>query len=601
MKRILLFFLILLQLPAFSQKKKANPETRFKGIDAILEQVRKDWRTAGFSVAVVEKNKIVYAKGFGYRDLDKKLPADANTLFAIGSCTKAFTATLIGQLSADGKLNLDQPAVSFLPNLKFYNTEMTNNITPRDMLAHITGLPRHDYSWYFSSGSSRDSLLARIQYMEPSAPIRTHWQYNNFMYMALGAMDEHLSGQSWESNIREKILNPLKMTRTKLNLKEWTADANASRGYELGKDSTIRLSAYYDIAGMSPAGAINSSANEMANWLITWINNGNFEGTAVVPPGFRTEAISSQAITGAGLPGKESADLHFANYGFGWSLSSYKGHYRVEHGGNIDGFTASTTFFPSDSIGIVVLANQNNSLLPSVVRNILSDRMLGLNAFDWSSYLKKSTLAPAAPGDTSAKTASEKGNQPATHPLSDYVGTYAEPGYGKLRISLNKDSLIIRAAGKEFWLRQHNYDSFDMLMVDPVDGVGGDETALRVQFFMDPSGDIQVLSIPFEAGVKPIAFKKQIEVKAVSKETLQKYTGDYEIQGAAVKVYVKNENTLYVLVPGQPEYELVPVGDNKFALKVQSGFFVQFTVAADGKVSDAVFIQPNGNFKAIKK
>ena len=138
---------------------------------------------------------------------------------------------------------------------------------------------------------------------------------------------------------------------------------------------------------MGPAGCINSSVSDMSAWLITWIHGGKFNGKEIIPAGFAKEAMSSQMIIGSGFPEADTKDVQFSNYGFGWSLASYRSHYRAEHGGNIDGFSASTSFFPTDSIGIVVLTNQNGSSIPSIVRNILADKMLGLKYYDWNSYM----------------------------------------------------------------------------------------------------------------------------------------------------------------------------------------------------------------------
>jgi CubicO group peptidase (beta-lactamase class C family) len=157
-------------------------------LDAAFEKVLTDWKAAGFAVAVVEKNKIIYSKGFGYRDLEKKLPVTPNTLFAIGSCTKAFTSSLIGLLQKEGKVEFDKPAHTYLNTLRFYNDEMNNGITLRDMMSHRTGLPRHDYSWYYFSTSSRDSIMQRIQYQQPTFPVRNKWQYNNFMFWRRAAL-----------------------------------------------------------------------------------------------------------------------------------------------------------------------------------------------------------------------------------------------------------------------------------------------------------------------------------------------------------------------------------------------------------------------------
>ena len=222
-------------------------------------------------------------------------------------------------------------------------------------------------------------MLMRVQYQEPNAGIREKWQYNNFMFLAQGVMAEKLTGKTWEENIKQRFFDSLGMRRSNFSIEEMVKDTNHSIGYTVEKDSIIKKTDYYHIMGMSPAGSINSSVSEMANWVIAWINGGKYAGKEILPSAYVQDAISSQMVITGGVPDKEHPDIHFSNYGLGWFLASYRGHYRVEHGGNIDGFSASTCFFPSDSIGIIVLTNQNGSAVPSVARNIVADRMLKLN------------------------------------------------------------------------------------------------------------------------------------------------------------------------------------------------------------------------------
>ena len=473
---------------------------------------------------------------------------------------------------------------------------MNNLVTVRDMLAHTTGLPRHDLSWYLSPTHAKDSLLARIQYQEPNKPIRTAWQYNNFIYLALGCLDEQMTKKTWEQDIKEKIFVPLQMSRSNCSLREWTADANISLGYTVKEDKTIKRMNYFDIAAMSPAGAINSSANEMANWLKAWINDGRYEGKEVIPASYRSEAIASQSIIAAGLPGKVKPDIMFATYGFGWMLASYKGHYRVEHGGNIDGFSASTSFFPTDSIGIVVLTNQNSSGTTAIIRNTIADAVLGLKYYDWNAEALEGLKKPK---DTTKNTPEVQPLRPTTHQLKSYAGTYANAGYGKLRVSLENDSLFIHAS-KKFWLKHNNFNSFDLLLVDPVEGIDTTSQTMRLQFNLSNNGDISSISMPLEPSVKPIEFVRELTEVSVDEKELKKYVGDYSLSNMTVKVYIKNNTTLYALVPGQPDYELIALGDNKFAIKALTGFFLQFAVDAKNKVSQVTFIQPNGNFAAKK-
>lgn len=599
--------LVMLSLTSFAQSSKKGadaPDKRLAGLDTTFARVLKEWNAAGFAVAVVEKNRVIWAKGYGYRDFEHKLPVTANTRFAIGSCTKAFTSTLIGLLNKEGKVDYDKPVSTYLPDVKFYNDELYSKVTLRDMMCHRTGLPRHDYSWYLFTTESRDSLISRIQYLEPSAGLREKWQYNNFMFLLQGAVVEKLTGKSWEENVKERLFTPLGMTNSDLSVKEMAENEDVSYGYEAYSEELVKKMDYYQIKAMGPAGSINSSVTDMSRWLMAWINNGNVNGKEVFPIGYRNEAISGQMIIGGGLPAAENPDIQFSNYGFGWMMCSYRGHYRVEHGGNIDGFSASTCFFPSDSIGIVVLSNQNGSQIPGIVRNYISDQLLNEKYTDWSSKSKKTVDASLKAIKEALKTASSnrKPNAPATHPVKDYEGIYANKGYGNFIIELKNDTLFARVQDKKFWLQHHHYDIFNgWLIQKPGKPDTVNQQPVLFQFNMDLSGDIQSTSIQLEPTIKPIGFDRSAKELAITQDDLTKYTGEYLLGGVVAKFYLKGTNVLYLLVPGQPEYEMVPVEKDRFGLKTIKGYYTKFTVTEEGEVTEVIFQQPNGNFKATKK
>jgi len=602
MRKILLLLVVVL-LIINSKSVAQTTDKRFAGLDTAFARVLKDWKAAGFAVAVIEKNKIVYSKGFGYRDMEKKLPVTPATLFAIGSCTKAFTSSLLGLLEKEGKLELEKPVRNYLPELKFYNDIMNDQITVKDLMCHRTGLPRHDLSWYFFT-TTRDSLIQRIRYQEPTAGIREVYQYNNFMFLAQGVLAEKLYNRKWEQLIKEKFFDSLGMTTSNFSVKDMERSNDASIGYYVKKDSIIDKLDYYNIDAMGPAGSINSNVTEMSNWVITWINGGKFNGKQILPSQYVNQAMSSQMIASGALPDKENPDIHLSNYGFGWSLSSYRGHYRVQHGGNIDGFSANVTFYPSDSIGIVILVNQNGSTVPGIVRNLISDRMLNLTRNDWNTYLKKNDDKAKA----SAKDAANKGvpnikkNTKLTYDLKTYEGLYTNPGYGTWDISVLNDSLFAFLPNNKIWLRPYYYDIFECFDVDKKTGIDtSDKGFPRVHFTMNIQGDFESLTTDLQGGIKPIEFRRSAKTAPVKKEELQKYLGDYELSSTVtVKVYLKNETTLYVFVPGQPEYETVPIGNHEFNLKVLKGYSVKFDVEGE-KVTGLSFIQPNGIFKAKKK
>lgn len=607
MRKIAVIILLLSNsIVIFAQKKKAVTSIDpFAGIDTVFQRVLKNQKAVGFAVAVVNKNKIIYAKGYGYRDNEKKLPVTPNTLFAIGSCTKAFTASLLGILNKDGEVDFDKSPHDYLPGLRFFNKEMDDEITVRDMMCHRTGLPRHDYSWYLFRSSSRDSLMHRIKYMEPTASVRQIFQYNNFMFLLQGMITEKLTGKSWEENVKSKIFEPLGMNSSNFSIHTMEKVNDASLGYTVIKDSVIKKMDYYDIDAMGPAGSINSSINEMASWVMTWINGGKFNGKEILPASYITQAMSSQMVAGAGLPDSEIPDAQFSNYGFGWFLSSYRSHYRVEHGGNIDGFSASTSFFPTDSIGIVVLCNQNSSALPGIVRNIISDRLLGLKKIDWISRADSAAAKTKKVLKEAEKNriSNQKTGTHLSHNLKDYTGLFNNPGYGTMDAFLRNDSLFLHIPNGDMWLRHFHYDVFEPFDVDKETGIDtSNKSDLRIQFHSNPAGEISKISLPLQPGLTDIEFNRIPKPEEITIEALKKYVGTYEFApGQEVKIYIKGEKTLYAFVKGQPEYELVPTGKNIFDFKILSGYRVQFEEDKEGAIISVSFIQPNGTFKATKK
>ncbi len=600
MKKSLFLLIALCAVMTFN----AQTDKRLKGVEKELNAILEVTKAPGFAVAVVEGQKVLYAKGFGYSDYENKIPADANTLYAIGSSTKAFTSAILGQLRQEEKLSFEDSPIKHIPELRFYNDEMNNGIIIKDLMSHRTGLPRHDFSWYLFPTDSRDSLMMRIEHQEPFTGVRKQWYYNNFMFLAQGVIAEKITGKPWEENIEERFFKPLGMTRSNTRIQEMKESSNAAMGYELKKDSIISKMDYYDIAAMSPAGSINSSVNDMSKWVRSWINNGKNGDAQILPEAYLKEAISSQMVVGSGLPDKEFPDMHMSNYGYGWFLSSYRGHYRVEHGGNIDGFSANVAFFPTDSLGIVVLTNQNGSAVPSLVRNTMADRFLKEGKTNWADdFEARQEKAKKEEAEAKANESSNNisGTKPS-HILQQYTGKYANPGYGEFQIDNRNDSLIAIFKLNSYYLKHRHYDVFEPFEIEET---GIDTTAtgpLRLNFSTNDGGDISDVKMKVEGALQdPIVFKHTPTTIEVDKTTLESYVGNYELAGMELKVYIKNEDTLYLFVSGQPEYELLATSKHKFSFKILEGFKVEFLEAENGAINEVNVIQPNGTFKATRK
>lgn len=487
---------------------------KLKGIEKELKSIQEATQAPGFSVAIVKGDETVYSKGFGYSDLENGIQMDENTLLPIASVTKAFTCGLLGQLREEGKLSFNDSPIKYVKELSFYTNELNNWVNIKDLMCHQTGIPRHGYSSILFPTYNKDSLIQRIQYMEPFTGLRQQWYYNNFMYLVQGVVAERITERTWEENIQERFFRPLGMTRSNLSVEELKQSVNRAIGYQIDGNGTTRKMDY-DLAVISPAGGVNSSVSELANWLKVWVNNGEFNNEQILPEHFVNEAMSSQSIITPLLPNGERPDMFFLNYGYGWMMSSYRGHYKVFHGGNLDGFTSNMTFFPSDNIGIVVLTNQNNSALPDLVVNTIADHLLNEEKIDWAKdYIDEKKQQKLAMEEAEKQsTSSRLMNTTPSHKLDDYQGSYFNPSSGKFNINVKGDSLFAHFKFKKFYLKHVHYDVFQPIEITKY---GMDTTNLRplkFTFSTNESGKIASIKMKFEEALDhPIEFVREPDI-----------------------------------------------------------------------------------------
>lgn len=562
----------------------------FDGYEQYVNNAMKDWKVQGCAVAVVKNGKIIYSKGFGLRDVKNQLPVTTNTLFAIGSCTKAFTAATVNMLVDDGKLDLDKPIINYFPWFKLWDEYVTAHITARDLLCHRSGLPRHDLVWYGADDLPRKELISKMQYLEPSTGFREKWQYQNGMFATAGYLVELVDGKSWEEFTQTRILNPLEMKNTNFSVYEMQKSGDFSKPYS-EKNDAVQEIPFRSITATGPAGSINSSVTEMANWVIMQLSGGKFNEKQIVSEASINQMQSPQMVMPSGI----SDDVFYSSYGMGWMITSYRGHLRVEHGGNIDGFSASVCLLPKDSAGIVVLTNMSGTGLTSVVRNYTIDRIAGLSETDWNKKLLE-------PLNKAKETQKENDSKPdpnrvegttPSHKMSDYTGKYTHPAYGEIEITGKDDKLGVNFHGLNAMFKHYHYDVF----INSEDDEFG---KMKITFHTSDKGEINKVSAPLQDGVKDIEFTRVVKVVKTEKNDLLKYTGEYEISGMTIKIALRGETTLMMSVPGQPDYELIPVGNEAFNIKGLDGYSTKFVVDGD-KATDLILNQPNGVFTAKRK
>ncbi|MCB0621012.1 MAG: serine hydrolase, partial [Saprospiraceae bacterium] len=580
----------LLLIPALGRAQSSLPK-ELKGLDEFVEMRMKEWNVPGVAIAVVRDSQVVLTKGYGWANVEGKQRVDAGTLFAIGSSSKAFTATGVMQLVDEGKVDLDEPVITYVPNLRLYNDELTNNLTVRDLLCHRSGLPRHDVAWY-GSGSTREELIAKMAYLEPNAQLRETWQYQNFMFMAAGYLIEQVTGQSWEAYTQKHLFDPLQMSNSNFSVIDLQKTANRAWPYQ-EEEGEVKVMEYRNIDAIGPAGSINSNATDMANWLILQLNEGRFQGKQVISGTSLHETHKPQMV----MPGDMTTDeIFYSSYGLGWMITSYRGHLRVEHGGNIDGFSASVCVMPRDGIGIVVLTNMNGTALTGVIRNYIVDKMLDLEVHDWNTELleqrNKAREASLLATEEEEDLARVNGTAPS-HAPADYVGLYRHPGYGQIEVR-QKDDGSLEIGLNELGFSDLVHYHYDVFKVESAFG------QLKFQFAYDLRGKISQLSSRLEPSLDaPIVFEKLAPELALSIEALKIYEGDYEVMGVTAEVRL-HDDVLELTVPGQPTYTLVATKEHEFDLKDIEGYSVVFGLE-DGAVTSMSFIQPNGTFKATKK
>ena len=578
--------------PSFSgpQKAKEKP-VDLKGFPEFVAKVMADWKVPGIAVSIVKDGKVILAEGYGHRDVEKELKVTPHTLFAIGSCTKAFTATGVGILVDEGKISWDKPVSNFLPSFKLHNSFASEHMTPRDLLCHRSGLPRHDLMWYGSS-LTRQELFDRLQFLESNREFRAVWQYQNLMFMTAGYLVGEASGTSWEEFTRKKILDPLQMKESNFSVAESEKSSDFSYPYQEKDDQVVRIP-FRNIDAIGPAGSINSNVLEMANWVLLNLNKGKWGDKQIISENALAQIHAPQMVIQSPLRYDEM--LH-SSYGLGWLITAYKGHLLLTHGGGIDGFIALVSFMPRDNIGIVVLSNLNGNPVPSIVGYHLFDRILALGETDWNKRLKDERAKAKEEAEKSKKEA-EKDRKPNTspsHPLEDYAGDYEHPAYGLFSVTKEGDNLKGKFNSLEFPLSHYHYDIFE-LKVERFDLIQ------KVSFITDLKGNISGFSVQLEPAAEAIEFNRMPEKKMMEKSFLDKLTGSYEMMGVTFQILLRDEKTLILSVPGQPEHELVPYRGTEFNFKGLEGFSIEFKMDEKGVVIEATVKQPNGVFAAKKK
>ena len=475
--------------PLPAQQAPAGP---LAGLDAYIRQAMKDWGIAGAAVGVVKDDSLVFAGGYGVREAGKPGPVDVHTVFAIGSNTKLFTATLAGMLVDEGKLKWSDRAATLLPGFQLYDPYVTQQITLGDLLSHDSGLGRRgDLLWY-ASPYDRAEILRRIRYLKPITSFRAQFGYQNIMVMAAGEAVARTAGKSWDALVRERIFQPLGMSSSNTSVRDLAGLPDVASPHLL-QDGKLHVIPWRDIDNIGPAGAINSDVVDMAQWLRLLLADGRYGGKVLIKPATLHQIEAPHTIVA--FPGDTLVpSTHFVDYGYGVGMNDYLGRKVMTHTGGIDGMLSQVTWVPEAKLGIVVLTNTegHNDVFAAIARRVL-DAYLGAPPRDWSGILLGATRQAEAK-ETAAEQKLEAERPRGTHPslpLDAYAGKYANEMYGDVAVALESGHLVARF-GPNFTgdLEPWAYDSFRVTWRDLREGKS------MVLFTLDPEGKVAALRIP---------------------------------------------------------------------------------------------------------
>ncbi len=466
MKKLISLLFLYFFLVGMATSQNDTHESILGELDSYYEKACTDWGIPGFSVAIVKDGKIIFSKGYGTREEGMDERPDGNTMYAIASNTKAFTATMLGQLVDEGKCKWDDKVQQYLPWFQVYDPYISSHVTIHDLLSHRVGLGTFsgDIIWYKSNLKAED-IIKKSCNLPPAFNFRAGYGYSNIMFITAGKVIEAITGKTWYENARERILDPLEMKRTTIFPQELKNFDNVAvpHAFSDGKNIPIPFTDWSEIAAM---GGIIASVNDIAHWMITNMDQGMWNGQKVISTTTLNTLWTPHNHHSVNHFSRNEAGTVFNGYGLGWGLRDYHGRLFVGHTGGYDGMISAVSMLPDEKLGVVVLTNGMRSPYMALTYQTL-DAFLGVNKEkDWSADLLDRTLKREN-SDTriSQRKTSRIGNTLPSLPLEKYTGDYHSDIYGNISVKLINDKLSVELEHSpelSFSLEHFHYDVFEI-------------------------------------------------------------------------------------------------------------------------------------------
>ena len=454
----LLAVLLLLPRPGRAQLQPLDPEA----VDGVVRDALKSWQVPGAAVAIVVGDRVVYLRGHGLREAGGKAAVTADSLFALGSCSKPFTALLLALLGDAGKLSWDDPVRRHLPYFRLADPLADADVRLRDLLCHRTGVDSHDLLWYRAPWS-QEEMIRKAGRLKPSRPFRTAFQYQSVLFSAAGQAAAAAAGRSWQDLVHERIFRPLGMTSTTVTSAESAKVRDRASPHKKTAAGKVVPLPWYDFKEPNPAGSVSSTARDLARWLRFQLAEGVWEGKRLVSADRLLETRTPQIV----IPVKGGVlemnpYTRQMSYGMGWVIQDYRGQLMHVHGGALDGFRAQMTLLPDLKVGIAVLSNLEGTQLNMAVTNTLIDQLMGAPYRDWNAHFGKIVKEgeDAQLADEQDREAKRRNGTRPSRELAAYVGTYEDPAYGPARVTLTGGKLVWHWSSFHAPLEHYHFDTF---------------------------------------------------------------------------------------------------------------------------------------------
>jgi CubicO group peptidase (beta-lactamase class C family) len=458
-------------------------------VDAAVQKALGVWQAPGMAVVIVSGDEVLYLRGHGVRRTGERDPVTPDTIFPFGSLTKAFVATTLGLLVADGKAGWDDRVRKHLPWFHLSDPLADREVRLRDLLCHRTGLGRHEFLWYRAPWSVEESVR-RMAHLEQHTSFRSTFEYNNLGYLAAGLAITQAAGHPWPEVVQKRLLDPLEMKATVFTRSAALKASDHATPHRRTRDGkVVPIPWYPDDTQVRASGSLKGSARDLSQWVRVQLEGGRRGNKVIIPAEILAETRTAQ-VAERSEPGVDREIRTLSSYGLGWHLRDYRGHAVIEHSGANDGFRARVILLPRERLGIALLTNLEETACLTATGDTLVDRLLGLEPHDWhTEHLARVRKAQAAQQETFQKRLATR--RPGTKPsreLAAYAGTYRDAAYGSLEVTRDEAGLTLKWSSFSLPLRHFHFDTF--LTGDPKD-VGTDRLLGELAtFHLNTAGEV---------------------------------------------------------------------------------------------------------------